>query len=209
MSPPIVTEIDASELWLRLAQLPRPSRTVDYPKLDPITGEPMGKVLVQILTQEEQMEAAIAAERYTKAQVKDSDRGSLGYENVYKNACSVEVLYRAIKRVDKPTHTFFPSPRDIRQKMTPDEVGVLMAMYLEVQREMGPIVADMTDTELEAWITRLVEGGSAFPLGSLSSEGMSSLVMLMASRLYRLRTDSSSVGSPPEKLFSEDEDPEA
>ncbi len=193
-------DIAASDLWTRLTQLPRPSREVDYPRLDPTTGESIGKVVIQILSQQEQMVAAVAAERFTREQLKDpkGTEAGLGYQNVYKNAQAVEVLSRACRRSDDPTQPMFPSPKLMREQLTPDEVGVLLSIYLEVQTELGPIVAHMDEGEMEAWIRRLVEGGSAFPLAQLSSELTSDLVMLMASRLYPSLIATSSPGSQPD-----------
>lgn len=191
------TEIPASELWLHLMQLPRPSREVDYPRKDPVTGEPIGKLVMRVLSQQEQMAAATAAETFTRSLIKDKPKGeeSLGYENVYKNAAAIEVLYRACRAQEDLARAFFPSPKLMRDQLTADEVGVLLAIYIQVQSELGPIVAHMEEGEMEAWVRRLVEGGSSFPLALLSSEGVTDLVMLMASRLLPFLTATSSSGS--------------
>jgi len=65
-----------------------------------------------------------------------------------------------------------------------------------VQQELGPIVATMTDDEVETWITVLAEGGSADPLGLLSWGALTNLARTMACRLYDSRTDKSSDGLP-------------
>lgn len=193
-------DVAPNELWLRLTQLPRPSKTVDYPRLDPVTGEPIGKVILQVLSQQETDAAQLAAERHAREVFKDKPQeNGIGYENVYKNAAAVEVLYRAVKCSDDPTRPFFPSPKQMRLQLTNDEIAVLLSMFLEVQGEMGPIVSKMGDEEMEAWVRRLVEGGSTYPLASLSSEARSELTMRMALRLYTFLTDISSPGSPPEE----------
>jgi len=202
MTTPAADMSDA-ELWLRITQLPRASKIVDYPKKDPITDEPLGQVLIQVLTQQEQMEASIAAETYARKWLKDSPNSSAGYENVYNNASAVEVIYRACRRPDAPLRPMFPSPALIKQRMTADEVGVLMQSYLQVQYDLGPIAAHMSTEEYEAWVSRLARGGESFPLASLSWEARTDLTMRMASQLHSLLTDTSSAGSPQDEPSQE------
>ena len=79
---------------------------------------------------------------------------------------------------------------------------MLFEHYLTVSIELGPIAVNMTDAEFEAWIDRLVEGGSAFPFDLLSSDLQKILLLYMASQLRNSRTDKSSVGSQPEEHTS-------
>jgi hypothetical protein len=199
-TPP--NDIPANVLWEQITSLPRPSRIVDFPKTDPVTGKPVAQVLMQILTQGELIAAAAETETNTKKLLKETqikrDDQSLGYENVYANESSIQVLFRACKRPGASQWPFFPSPTAMRDKLTQDEVAVLMREYLIVQGELGPIVASMDQGDVDAWVARLGEGGSAFPLALLSSDGVNSLVMHMVSRLYTSPTDTSLPGSQPE-----------
>lgn len=197
--------IQPDELWALITKLPRPSKTVDFPRMVPDTDQPVGQVSFQILSQQDQMTACVAAEKFArdvlKEYAKKGDEG-IGYENLYKNAAAIEVLYRATfsrsSMEEGAPRPFFPSPRDMRENLTPDEVGLLMEAYLRFQVECGPVVAYMSEEEMEAWVKRLVEGGSAFPLYRCSSEAVSELVMRMASRLYNYWTATSSPGSQPD-----------
>jgi|SRR5215210_7474121 len=194
--------IPPSDLWAQITQVPRPHRLVDFPRRDPGSGEPMGKVALQVLTQEEQMTCAAAAEAFTRKIIKEAprqDEAKRGYDDVYNNAAAVEVLFRACRRTEDVTRPFFPAPAEIRKHLTADEVGVLMTNYFTVQTELGPIVAHLSSEEVDAWITRLVEGGSAYPLDLLSSDVLRTLVVGMASQLRAYATATSSPGSEPDE----------
>jgi hypothetical protein len=97
----------------------------------------------------------------------------------------------------------FPTPKLLRTQLTQDEVGVLMNLYLTAQAELGPIVARMTDADVDAYVSRLVEAGNAVPLAFLSSEALNDLVMHLAYRLQPSTTDTSSPGEPPDSGLSD------
>lgn len=191
--------LEPSELWAALMALPRPTRAIPVPRCFPGTDTPVGEVLVWPLTQEEQMAANAAADRFTKELLKDpqkKDEANLGYIHTYQNEVAVQVLYRACrdpKNIERPA---FPSPTLMRQNFSTDEIGVLFASFCTAQAELGPIRATMTKEESEALILRLVEGGSAFPFDSLSWEAQRSLVLSLASQLVACWTAMSSAGLP-------------
>lgn len=184
-----------SELWVRLQEMPRPSRVVDFPRKMP-TGESVGQVAIWVLTQEEQMAAAAEAEKLAKRLVKDGKREDLGYEALYADAVCVEVLARACRVDGELKRPAFPSAGQIRELLTVDEIAALFNHYLTVQLELGPTVARMSEQEMNAWVERLAEGGSAFPFDLLSSDLQKILVLFMARRLVSSSTDMSSAGSP-------------
>jgi hypothetical protein len=147
------------------------------------------------------MAANAEADRWTKRLLKDpqlKDQANLGYHHTYANEVAIQVLWRACrdpKRIERPA---FPSPAQMRERMSTDEVGVLFNNYCTVQSEIGPIVAYMSKEEREAWILRLEEGGSAFPFDSLSWEQQRTLVTSMASQLVSSWMAMCSLGSPPD-----------
>lgn len=199
-SPP--ENLDASELWLALTALPRPHREVDLPRYLPGSNEPVGKVAIWPLTQEEQMACNAEADRFTKELLKDpqlKDQANLGYHHTYANETAVQVLSRACRDPKKLERPAFPSPKLLRAKLTADEIGVLFASYLTVQSEVGPIIAHMTAEEMDQWVRRIADGGALFPLDRLSSEMRDRLVLHMASRLTSYWTATTSAGSPPEE----------
>lgn len=193
--------ISVSDVWLALNELPRPSRLVDFPRNDPATGESIGKIAMWVLTHEEQMICISAADKLAKEMLRDKqakDDDNLGYKDLYNNAASVEVLFRACRNPSDLKLSAFPSPTELRKKLTVDEIGVLMRNYMQLQYELGPIIAHMSEPDLDAWVRRLGEGGSAFPLDLLSSEARNDLVMHMALRLCTSPMVNTSVGSRPD-----------
>lgn len=196
-------EIPSSQLWLRLQEQPRPSKLVDFPRKGP-NGEPIGQLRIRILTQEEQMVCTAEAENLARKHLKEGKKDELGYERLFSDSVCVEVLYRACRDAEDPEKPAFPAPTEMRRQLTTEECAKLFEHYLTVQLELGPTVATMSDEELEAWIDRLVEGGSAFPFDLLSSDLQKLLVLHMAFQLRHSRTDKSSAGSQPEETTNED-----
>lgn len=192
--------IDASELWLAITTLPRPHRVVPFPRKLPGSDEPVGELAIWPLSQEEQMASNVEADRFTKRLLKDpqkKEEANLGYEHTYANEVAVQVLYRACRNPKDLAKPAFPSPTDMRAKMSTDEVGVLFSVYATVQFEIGPIVASMSKEEREAWILRLEEGGSAFPFDALSWEEKRILLPFLASQLVDCWMAMCSLGKPP------------
>lgn len=192
-------------LWTQMTQLPRPYREVDFPRKDPITGDPMGQVVMTVLTQEEQMLCSSRAEEFTRKVLKSvpkNDEARRGYDDLYDNAGACEILFLAVRRKSDPKLHFFPSVEKIRKELTADEVGMLMLHYFTVQREVGPQVSTMSEEEVDAWVKRLTEGGSAFPLDLLSLGALRSLVLSLAKRQAISATDTTSPGSPLDEFTS-------
>lgn len=189
-------DIPASTLWLKLQELPRPTKIVDFPRFDE-SGKPIGQLAMRILTQEEQMICSAAAEEFTKKHLKDGKKDELGYERLYADSVCVEVLYRACRDADDVTRPAFPTPKSIRESLSTEECAKLFEHYMTIQLELGPTIATMSEQQMEAWIDRLVEGGSAFPFDLLSSELQKIVLMYMAFRLRSSPTDKSSAGSQP------------
>lgn len=192
--------LSASELFLELSKPEKPYRVVDFPRKN-AEGKPVGQVALRILTQEDQMESAACAERFTVKLIKDrpkSDEARRGYDDIYANAAAVEILSRACRLHDNVDRPLFPSSESIRKNLLPDEVGVLFAMYLEVQSALGPIPSGMSEEEVDAWVDRLVEGGSKIPLALLTSADLMDLTFSLALRLARSRTAIGSASGPLE-----------
>ena len=78
-----------------------------------------------------------------------------------------------------------------------------MRHYMQTQAEVGPIVANMSQVEMDAWVEMLGKGGSTAPLALLSLDQASALLMYMASRLSVSPTDTSSPGTQQESITSQ------
>lgn len=156
----------------------------------------MGQVAIWVLTQEEQMACNAEAEKIARRMLKDGKRGDLGYEALFNNEGAVQVIYRSCRDASDLSKPAFPGPQAIREGLTADECGMLFQHYLTVQLELGPIIANMSNDEFEAWVQRLDEGQGFF-FDLLSSETKKTLALTMASRLRSFLTGTSSAGSPP------------
>ena len=197
-------DISPTDLWLKLSARERPSKVVDFPRKGE-DGNPVGQLRIRVLTQEEQMVCASAAEKIAREHLKDSKKDELGYERLYSDAFCVEVLFRACRDVADIGRALFPSPKHLRGALTTEECSMLFQHYLTVSVELGPTALTMSDEEFEAWVSRLAEGGSAFPFDLLSSDLQRLLILYMA-RLLTSQKDKSSVGSPPEESTTSLED---
>lgn len=202
-APP--TDVPASELFLRLSASARPSEVVDFPRKGP-DGEPLGQVRITILTERDILASAVEAERFTQKMLRTperpSDSVSQGYIDVYRHESAVQLIHRSCKRAEDAQARMpaFPSPHEIRDMMTPDEIGVLLESYFLVQAKYGPIVARMSAEDVEAWVSRLMVGGNALPLAFLSSEMRDALIVRICSLLQSSPTDNSSAGVPLNEL---------
>jgi hypothetical protein len=192
--------ISSTDLWTRLLEMPRAHKIVDFPRKFP-DGTPMGQIAMMVLTQDEQMSASAETDAYTRKILKTLPKdgeAKRGYDDIYNNRCAIELLYRCCKKAEDPKSPFFPAPDLIQSKLTPDEVGVLVNTYMQVQVEVGPIMSQMSDEDVDAWIRRLRDGGSRVPLASLSLAALIDLAFTLACRNGSSPTDTSSAGSPPE-----------
>jgi hypothetical protein len=190
-----------SALWSMLAAMPRPHRVVDFPRKMPDTDEAIGQVAIWPLTSEEKMISATAAEKFAKEKLRIEAKASeenLGYQAVFESASVCEVLWRACRRPEDLKLPAFPSPAELRKNLTDDELAVLFRSYILVKFEVGPIVAEMTSADEDAWIATLAKAGDALPLSFLSQEAHERLTLSLACRLASSTTGTASAGSPPD-----------
>lgn len=202
--------VDPSNLFRIISQLPRAFELVDFPRKDPVTGEFIGKLAIQVLTQEELMAASSQADAFAKKSLRDlpkKDEENRGYDDLYNNSASVEILVRACRDADNISKPVFPSAKMLRASLTNSEIGVLMGHYLRVQSMFGPIVPTLSDEECEAWLSRLEGGANSFFFDLLSRSAIEDLVSFLAKRLLSLRTGSSSAGSQPKELTKKSKTP--
>ena len=189
MSKP--SDIDPADLWAQITALPRAHRVVPFPR-DGEDGQPIGEVAIWVLHQEERSAATLAAEKKVRALMKDSmpQRGesSLGYDALFEDRATVEILYRACRKVGAIERPAFPSPDELAKRLTGDELAVLMRSYIRVQAELGPITADLSQDEVDAWVEVLATGGRRHPFDLLSTGGLLHLLRSMASRVWMSQT---------------------
>lgn len=193
-------KVEPSALWVALASAKRPNKIVDFPRKDPVTGEPIGQLRMVPLTEAETIQAKAAALAYMRDVLKlkvEAPELQDGYRQIFEDACATEILFRAAKRLDYEDLAAFPSAAEVRAKLTSDEMGVLISSYAIVQQELGPIVSTLSVAEMDAWLDRLGDGGSQLPLASFSLGQLRDLVMHSASRLATSPTGNTSPGEQP------------
>jgi hypothetical protein len=188
-----------TELFRKLMEMPRPSTVVDFPRRNP-DGTPVGQFAMTILSESELNEVRAAADRTAKKMLGDAQKEgeqNLGYQDIYRNVSVVELLWRACRASKEEMHIpAFLSPALMRKNLTTDELAVLMDAYLQFKVEAGPIISDMSEAEMDAWIKRLAEGAGRVPLSLLSSEAKTDLLLRSVALLRSCWTGSGSAGSP-------------
>ncbi len=199
---PPPTDIEPKALWQKLQELPRANEVVPFPRKD-FAGNPIGELRIWVLTQEEREEATAAAELYARKRLKDAKATDIGYEELYSNEVCVQILWRACRDVVDPNRAAWPTDALLRQ-ITTEEIAVLFEHYITTQKKLGPIVAEMSPEDFDLWVKKLAEGGTQYPLNSLSSDMKNVLLLGMALRLHAQPTDKSSAGSPPEERLESD-----
>lgn len=198
--PPSEEEISAKELWAQIMAMPRPHQIVPFPRKGE-DGKPLGRIAMWVLTQEESGRAIAAAEAWTRRVLKEDKQlpqagePRTGYEELLENRKALEILFRCCRNPDDLNKGFFPAVEIIGQKLTVDEVAILLLNYVRVKSELGPVESEMGPEERDAWIEKLAKGGSLFPFDSLSLGAQSTLISYMAAQLWNSRMANSSPGS--------------
>jgi hypothetical protein len=194
---------DSGELWRKLTALPRPvSDPLDFPEA--VNGKPVGQYRLRVLTEGElhyvRREADVAARRMMGQEAPKNGEVSFGYEDIYRNELSVQLVTLACRDVDHP-HVLpaFISAKAARERLSTDQFGVLVSSYNHWRRDIGPELSELTKEEMEAWVKILMEGGRRAPLARLTSEALTDLVMHLVAQVSRSAA-SGSPGSPPADL---------
>jgi len=165
---------------------------IDFPRFGS-DGKPIDQIRIQTLTSEDQDRARAAAHADMKRRgFAPEDIGSYGIREVYADAVAKEVIAMACLTADgvdlgKETPTYgriFRDGKDVG-KLAADEILTLFNAWQLLQAKFGPIEG-LDPTEVDVWIKRLVEGGSAFPLLSLPLPDLVELTSLLAARIYGL-----------------------
>jgi hypothetical protein len=188
------TDVPASELFQRLSQR-LPSEVVAFPRRTP-DGKPVGKLRIQVLPIDQINHARArginkARERY---KLDREDRESTYGQGLVSDCILAEVLAaccRSEANHGNDEKEFYPlifqSADQVNETLSPDEMGTLYNLYLQVQAKYGPSEKTIqTEEELSAWIKRLVEGAAEFPLQQLSSVHWDDVASLLAQRAYTL-----------------------
>jgi hypothetical protein len=193
-------DYEPTELYTALMARPRPYKDVEWPGTGS-DGKTLGTIRLWVATVSELLSCRANAQNAAKEMLRGETKlGDMGYEDIYRDEVIVELLSKVCRDPKADGAPCFPSAKWLRQQLTVDEMTVLVGHYNEHQRKCGPIIADMSAEELEAWIDMLVGGASEpgpLSFARLSSEMKTDLILGLAARLRKLRTASGSAGSPP------------
>jgi hypothetical protein len=143
-------KVDASELFLKLMEAPRPSEVVDFPRLDR-DGKPLFQIRIQVLRMDEHDQARIIAQQKLKARrIANEDLNSAAIKEVLGDAVAKELIAMACLTVDPmegsdpPVYgRVFRDGEDVG-KLSADEVLVLFNAYQLVQHKYGPFERTIT-----------------------------------------------------------------
>jgi len=189
--------VSPKTLWQKLSETPAPSELVPFPRRGP-DGKPVGMIRIKVLTAEQfegcrlrGFEGAITRHRWD---TNDKQQQVVPRE-VISDAIAREVLCIACVDPDPIGDPdgdapvvyakTFPSP-DSLLKLTKDELAVLFSLYEMVQAKWSPVITGMSPADENAWISRLAEGGSAFPLVWLDSHQRDRFTLSLAQRVRSL-----------------------
>lgn len=189
-----MTDIDS--IWAKLTELPRPSQLVPFPRLNPETGNPYCDIRMVILTAEETARVTAEAEKRTRKSLQDTlpgnDQHSQGYNELFRDYTIEGVLFHSCRHPDDINKHFFPSQSSIFKVLTADEAGILFNDYAMISAELGPVISDLTQEEMDNWIERIQKDAkNKFFLNSFTSEQLKMFIVYLVSRLSNSQTDKS------------------
>jgi len=189
---------DAGALWTTLTALPRPTSAPFEVQLRGSTQH----VVFRVLTASELASVRATADKAAREFLANisgaTEPGGLAYEESYEQEKACALLALACRQAEDPRFGAFPSAKQARQELTDDEISVLLVGYAKFRRESGPMLAELTREEMDAWVKLLEQGASRLPLARLSGEALSDLVMYLVSLRRSSPTGTSSAGSPPD-----------
>lgn len=212
-------DVHPVDLWAQITTLPRAHRVVPFPR-NSADGVSVGNIAIVVLDSDDVMLANINAEKFAREQYKKivgeipkADEVSAAFREAFNARATREILFRSCYKADEcqpdargvcttdhaKLSKLFPSMEAIG-KLSTDETAVIMRHYMQTQAEVGPIVSNMSQVEMDAWIEVLGKGGGAAPLALLSSDQANALMMYMACRLCSSPMDSDSPGTLHENI---------
>lgn len=191
MLPP--TDISARELFLKLIERPYPSEVVPFPRLD-ADGKPICNVRIRVLAFETHEQAQLRAEKRIRERYSPEEYAHAVSTDTLKqiigDAVTAEILAEAVVAVDPepgsepPRYARLFRNADEVRSLTTDEVSILFSMYLMVQARFGPYESTFrSPEEIDAWVQRIEEGASAYPLALIGSRQRDELLCLLAGRV--------------------------
>lgn len=179
---------EVDNIWARIIGCERPHMIVPFPRKDK-DGNPLCELAMVVLTAEEAAIVSADAEKKVRNLLKDNiaaaHEARRGYDELYNNFIAQGLLFMCCKSKDNLKQSFFPKKEAVLQVLNVDELAIMLNHYYTIQTELGPVIANLNDDEMQAWETRLLEAGKKpnFLLNSCSLEVLKTLVLYLANQL--------------------------
>jgi hypothetical protein len=200
-------DVDPQKLFQQLMDCPRPSKVVDFPRQDPVSGKRLPRVRLMSLTATETEEARADGLAYVKRLIDAKKDEGLDpkditldvIQDLTTDSIAKHIIIKAC-RWEKPMKNLENDPSGKqypyvfhgmgdfdKAQMTLDEVAVLYQQWEVFQHESGPMyTGPMSDEEINAWVERLALGASRLPLSEISLPALVDLTYSLAMRAYTL-----------------------
>lgn len=177
------------ELVTLLRQKPRPSKVVDAP-VSGVEGTPYEQVRIMVPPSNVTGEAQLAAHRRMKVMMPNLEEWKTETgASILGDLCAKERLARMLYGVedhgDGTYARWFASSEDVERAMSPDEVAIMFSLCMQVERELGPRLQVLQDSDVDAWIEALKVGFD--PLAYLQSPDLEVLVRGLHRRVLSLQ----------------------
>jgi hypothetical protein len=207
MMPP--KNIGPSTLFQKLMEMPTPSEVIDFPRKG--VNE---KVRINMLPMSKHNAVRIQGQEWLSRAVSQQAINGTATTQVLGDRVAAETVCLTITEVDPipgseatgrvKYRQVFARPDDVLDCLTADEIAAFFTAYNMLQVKYGPTEANVTEEGATAWVKRLAEGASNFPLSLLVLEDLRQLTYYLATRLYTLSAtiDFLSSNLPPTLIAS-------
>jgi len=192
--------IQPQDLWDQITTMPRPYRIAPFPRKN-AKGEPIGEIAFVVLTELETQQVTAQSEAWVRKLLKEgqgvpaNNEPRTGYEILFETRSSCETLMRACRKPTDLGQPFFPAVDHIAKHLTTDEIAALLLSYNRIRSEVGPLISELTQAEMDAWIEILGRGAAVDPLDYWPTASVKRLAVYMAVRLRNSSTGTSSGGT--------------
>lgn len=191
------SDLTPGALVALMRERPRPNKVVPFPS-EALKGTRWENVRIVVPPAAAHGESQLAAHRRMRDDLKiplnewqsetgQAMLGDLTAKELLARVCHYET---PIDATAGKFARWFADSRDVEQALTADEVAVLFAIFEQVQYELGPRLHVLTDSEVEAWITRLEGGLRLDPLAYLQLPDLVALISGLARLVVKARSSS-------------------
>lgn len=203
-------------LFTKLSQEPRPSMVVPFPMK--VNGEEP-EIQIIVLTAMEVTKAKADAERRARKALLDTNgkpipqavnpdpnkkgSGSVGYDELYNDFLTMNILFEACRHKDDIQKRVFPSPDSLVQFLSVDQIGVLCNHYYTVQLDRGPILLNIPEDKLEDELQKIIEAAQTNPSFFLNSYALETLKALLKYSVNKISQMEKSSSGSQEKSSNE------